>query len=144
MWLVGCIFVAGTSIATTCEVDIAVAYVLAHIYKIVSSTCPYSIMAVCLIFAVWQAYLFIDISCVYSDTGVDIWYTYTHTQGCICTLIHTHIDSCLFGYTCTYMYIFMYECLHTYMSTYIHPDLCTHMYTHLDASVHVCMCTTYV
>ena len=44
-----------------CEVDIALCCVLAHICKNIVSICPYSIMAVRLMFAMWQPYLFSNI-----------------------------------------------------------------------------------
>ena len=54
MWHLRDIFVAGAYMATTCEADIAVACILTHLCKSIGSIYPYSIMAVCHIFAIWQ------------------------------------------------------------------------------------------
>ena len=61
---------SGLHMAVACEVDIAVACVLAHIYKKDGPMCSSSIMAEKLIFGMWQPYLFSDIiKYVYSDIG---------------------------------------------------------------------------
>ena len=59
MWHLRGMFVAGTYMAITCEVDIAVACVVAHICKNVGSVCVFSIIAVKIIFRMWQPYLLV-------------------------------------------------------------------------------------
>ena len=59
--LVG-IFVSRTYLEITWKVlCIAVGFVLAHMYKNVSSICPFSVLAVWHTFTLWQSYLFSDI-----------------------------------------------------------------------------------
>ena len=71
MWHLRYIFVSGPYMPGTCEVDIVVGFVLAHMCKNVWSLCPYSIMTVWLLFAMWQPYFLSNIKSVYSDMGVD-------------------------------------------------------------------------
>ena len=119
---------ANLLLSYTCQVDIAVACVLAHLTKSVWAVCPFSIMAVWLIFSIWLPCLFIDIKYMYSDTGEEVWYTCIHMG--ICTLYNM--------YTGTYIYAYMYThvCLTSYIPTCIHSHMhaCTH--THLQ---HTCI-----
>ena len=57
MWHLRGMFAAGTYLAMMCQVNIAVACVLAHICKTVGSKCPFNSIAVWLIFGVWQPFV---------------------------------------------------------------------------------------
>ena len=75
MWHFRCIFDAGLYIIITCEVDIVVGCVLAHIYKDVGLG-TFSLVAVWVIFAMWQSYLF-------SYIRVDLSHMYTYMHACL-------------------------------------------------------------
>ena len=100
------IFVAGTYMAITCEVDIAAGNILVCISKSVGSLGTCIIISVWVLFTMWPPYLFNDIKYMYSDMGVDL----TH----VCTYAHVH--AYIYTHTCIYAYIDIDSC----MSDYIH------------------------
>ena len=57
MWHLRGIFVSGTYFALIWELALAVGCILVHMGKYVGSVCPFGIMVVWLILAVWQPYL---------------------------------------------------------------------------------------
>ena len=57
--LVG-LFLSATYLTITFEVEIAVGFILIHMCKNVESVCPYSMLAVQIIFAMWKPYIFRD------------------------------------------------------------------------------------
>ena len=60
--------------AITCEVDVALCYVLAYTYTNVSSICTCSLLVLKAIFAMWQPYLFSEICYIYVPGGTDVNY----------------------------------------------------------------------
>ena len=119
----------------TCEVYNAVGCVLVCISKNVASIWACKIVAVLLIFAMWQPYLFSDIKYVFSDTGVDVC-----THACICTHTHAYMQTLRLMYVWLHTYLrytFIYVCMHTYMSIYIHIYAC------LDTYISTCLKNMY-
>ena len=84
---------------------------MAHTYKNIMYIYPYSLLAVWVISAMWQSYLFSDIQYVWSDIGVETLYTYTYTF--MHVSIHAYISTCT-------QHILMYALIHKFMNTYIY------------------------
>ena len=83
-------FVAGPYMAITYELDIVVGCVLVHLCQHVGSICPCSIMAVWVMFVMWQSDLFSDIKYVYSDIGVN--FVPIHVYICMSIPAYRHIS----------------------------------------------------
>ena len=107
--------------ATTCEVDIAIGCVLAHISKNVGSIGPYNIMAVQVIFTMLQSNLFCDIKYVYSDMRGDLVHMHAH--------LDNHMHTCIQSYMHTEMYIKIHICLATYIPNCMHSNMHPWTYT---------------
>ena len=95
----------------------------------VRPVCPFSIMTVWLIFAMWQPYLFSDIL----NISAVLWSR---------DLVHMH------AHIHTYMHACMHAYIYTYIDKHIHPCLPTYIHTYLDADLHsytrACLATTYI
>ena len=81
MWHLRGIFVSGTYLVTMCKVVVAVGCISVYMGKHVDSVCPFSIMALWLIFAMWQSHL-----CCHESRGM-IWNTIQRMDKKPCTLI---------------------------------------------------------
>ena len=99
-----------------------------YTYTKLWSLCPFTIMGVWLIFAMWQPYLFNDIKNVYYSMGIDLVDMLPHMP----TWMHAYV----LIHACTYTYRLMYVWLHTYLNVYI--DIC--MDAHRHVYIHTCVC----
>ena len=115
---------------------------------------PCSIMAVWVIFAMWQSDLLNDSKYVYSDIVVDLINMHTchvHTSTLIHVFIYIHMQThvCLSTYIpkCIYSYMHAYThtCLHTYIYVclYIYKcsQVCLHIYANAHADTVACLAT---
>ena len=134
------LFVAGSHVAITCEVNNAVGSVLADILKNVGSLCLCSIISVWITFAIWHSYLFSDIKYMYSDMGVDLEHMNVHMN--VHMYIHAYI--CILIHPSIHTYTLMYVLLDIYLNVYTHIYMLAHIhiYTHLymPINIHSLMC----
>ena len=104
------IWASDSFMATKFEVNIAVAYVLAYKQANVGSVCPFSIMAVWLIFSLWQPYLFSVM--LNSSSYLIHMHAHIHTYMQIHKIcMHTHIHIQIRVYLPSYIhfcYYFLY------------------------------------